>query len=530
MKLQSNANPPDIVLIVLDTLRADRLSCYGYDRETSPFIDAFADEATLFERAIVPGQWTIPSHASLFTGEYPTTHMTTQIYDTLGDDTVTLAELLRDSGYKTVGFCNNPLLGAVDNQLDRGFDEFYNYGGAFPNYPTISDTRPRAGGRLAERYTRLMRRIVAPIQNHFAHNNLLLRVAMHPLIVPLWQHSLNFKGNTRHSLRDAVGYLRAHRRAESRRPIFAFINLMETHLPYRPPSRFIQRFAPYYEEDREARDFMRNYNLEHYRWMIPLTEPLSQLADRTLNDLYDAEVAYLDRSLRRLLKDLNRPRVRDNSLVIITSDHGEGLNNHDFVGHSLVAYDDLVRVPLIVRFPKLYPAGERVSTVISTRRIFHSALEAAGISSITEDRIPRPINQRDLSLTRSLDKGTYQEEAVFAEAYTPDTLLALMENESPAAIETFRCRSMRRAAYEGRHKLITVGDVPDELFDVIDDPGETQNLLVEHPGKVARLRNALTTFAEDAEARRPANWEARRKISLDDAEISKRLRALGYIE
>jgi uncharacterized sulfatase len=530
MKTQPRSTPPDIVLIVLDTLRADRMSCYRYGRDTTPYIDAFAEDGTLFERAIVPGQWTIPSHASLFTGEYPTTHMTTQIYDTLGTDMVTLAELLREGGYKTVGFCNNPLLGVVDNQLDRGFDEFYNYGGALPNYPDISESRASVWGRLAERYTRVMRRITMPIQNQFAHNNLLLRIAMHPLIVPLWHHSVNFKGNTKRSLRDVVGYLRAQRRSEGRQPTFTFINLMETHLPYRPPSRFVQEFAPYYEDDREAQEFMRHYNLEHYRWMIPLTEPLSELADRILNDLYDAEVAYLDRSLRRLLKDLSKPRVRDNTLVIITSDHGEGLNNHDFVGHSLVAYDDLVRVPLLIRYPRLYPAGKRVSPAVSTRRVFHSVLEAAGISPNGGEPERAPIDVEGLSLTRAVARDSRQEEVVFAEAYTPDTLLTLMENENPSAIDTFRCRSMRRAAYDGRHKLITVGDQPDELFDVIDDPGETRNLLVEFPDKVARLRGALTTFTKDAAARRPANWEAARRVSLDDEEISERLRALGYIE
>jgi uncharacterized sulfatase len=530
MMMQPRSHQPDIVLILLDTLRADRMSCYGYERETTPFIDAFADDATLFERAIVPGQWTIPSHASLFTGEYPTTHMTTQIYDTLGQDMVTLAELLRDGGYRTVGFCNNPLLGVVDNQLDRGFDEFYNYGGAMPNHPEASESRPRIWRRLAERYTRVMRRIIAPIQNQFAHNNLLLRIAMHPLIVPLWHHSINFKGDTRRSLRDVVRYLRARNRSEDRRPVFAFVNLMETHLPYRPPLRFIQKFAPYYENDRAAQDFMRSYNLEHYRWMIPLTEPLSQLGDRTLNDLYDAEVAYVDRSLRRLLKDLNKPQVRDNTLVIITSDHGEGLNNHDFVGHSLVAYDDLVRVPLIVRYPRLYPSGERLSSVVSTRRVFHSALEAAGISANGSDADRAPIEIEELRLTRALDPRSSQPEVVFAEAYTPDTLLTLMENENPGAIDTYRCRSMRRAAYDGRHKLITVGDEPDELFDVIADPQETRNLLSECPGKVVQLHNALSDFTKDAASRRPANWEAARRLSLDDREISDRLRALGYIE
>jgi uncharacterized sulfatase len=531
MYRKKRSTQPNIVLIVLDTLRADRMSCYGYGRETTPFIDAFAEDATLFERAIVPGQWTIPSHASIFTGEYPTTHMTTQIYDTLGEDTKTLAELLHQDGYKTVGFCNNPLLGVVENELDRGFEEFYNYGGAVPNYPELGQSKPQLLKRLEEVYTHLMRRITAPLQNQFANNNLWLRIAMHPLIVPLWQDSINFKGNTKRSLRDVVGYLRQHQEEESERPIFTFINLMETHLPYRPASRFIKKFAPYYQDDREARDFMNNYNLEHYRWMIPLTEPLNEVADRTLNDLYDAEVAYQDRLLRRLLKDLNKPAVRENTMVIITSDHGEGLNNHDFVGHSLVAYDDLVRVPLIVRYPRQYPSGRRVSSRVSTRRIFHSALEAAGVTPMSNGNGNQaPIDVEGLSLARSTNGGPEVEENVFAEAYTPDTLLALMENETPQAIERFRCRSMRRAAYRGHHKLITVDDQPDELFNVIDDPQETRNLITEHPNKAAQLQAALSSFVEEAKTRRPANWEEARKLSLDDEEIAKRLRALGYIE
>jgi hypothetical protein len=168
--------------------------------------------------------------------------------------------------------------------------------------------------------------------------------------------------------------------------------------------------------------------------------------------------------------------------------------------------------------------------VVSTRRIFHSVLEAATISPNGEKPDRAPVDVEGLSLTRAVDRSPVQEETVFAEAYTPDTLLALMENESPTAIETFRCRLMRRAAYDDRHKLITVGDEPDELFDVLDDPRETRNLLSEHPDKVARLRGALTVFAKDAEARRPASWEAARKLTLDNREISERLRALGYIE
>jgi uncharacterized sulfatase len=277
---------------------------------------------------------------------------------------------------------------------------------------------------------------------------------------------------------------------------------------------------------------MRHYNLQHYAWMVPLTEPLSRVGDRTLNDFYDAEVAYEDYLLHRLFDYLNEPDVSDNTMVIITSDHGEGMNNHDFVGHSLVVYDDLLRVPLIVRYPKLYPAGKRVSTPVSARRLFHSALEAAEIfpNGNGANGHGAPIDVEGLSLARSVNGTDPEHGVVFAEAYTPDTLLSLMESLNPDAIDTFRCRLMRRAAYRGQRKLITVGDKPDELFDVADDPNETQNLLGENPNEVAQLEIALTTFVQQSEERRPGNWEASRQLSLDDEALADRLRALGYLE
>ena len=102
---------PDIIFIVLDTQRADRLGCYGHETAVTPHLDHFAQESILFEQAISPAQWTIPSHASMFTGLYPTTHQVTQSSQSLGPDTPHLAELLSRQGYETIGFCNNPLVG-----------------------------------------------------------------------------------------------------------------------------------------------------------------------------------------------------------------------------------------------------------------------------------------------------------------------------------------------------------------------------------------------------------------------------------
>ncbi len=524
---------PDILLIVLDTLRADRLSGYGYGRSTSPNLDTYAKGGVLFERAISPAQWTIPSHASLFTGEYPTTHMTVQIYDKHTKDLPTLAEVLRDSGYDTAGFCCNPLLGVVENDLDRGFDDMFNYGGAFPTRPDIDQSRPRWVNRLLQRVARRLSKMTSSLQDVFARNNLLLRIALHPRLVPLWQQNVNFKGNTVQAVRDLHGFLRARRARGQERPLFAFANLMETHLPFRPPRRFKRRFAPYLQHDDAAREFLEAYNLQQYRWMVPLSEPLTATQDRVLNDLYDAEIAYEDRVLRRLLRYLSSPEVEDDTLVIITSDHGEGMNNHDFVGHSLVAYDDLVHVPLIVRYPRLYPAGERIRNPISTRRVFHSVLEAAGLVDHVhgrEEAAGPAVNVEGLSLRGA----TVDEEAgapdVMAEAYVPDTLIALMEHLDPQSIDRFRCRQDRRAIYAGEHKMIEVGGEPDELFHMLDDPGERRNLLQELPELATELDAALEELLDEARRRRPEDWEEERVSLEDNPELMDRLRGLGYVE
>jgi arylsulfatase A-like enzyme len=528
----SEQTKPDIMLIVLDTLRADRLSCYGYPRETSPHSDAFAGSSTLFERAISPAQWTIPAHASLFTGEYPTTHRMTQINDKHSTDQITLAQVLHDAGYCTVGFCNNPLLGVVENGLERGFEAFRNYCGILPDRSAIDACRLRGLGWVAQRTARIFGSLVTPLQDLFARSNLAQRIALSPWVIPLWHRVFNFKGNTARSMQDLVGYLHARRRRGVERPLYAFVNLMETHLPFEPSPDHIRKFVPYYWQDRKAREFMQSYNSEYYRWMVPLTEPLTELQGRVINDMYDAEVAYVDSMLRPLFDYLEEPKVRQDMVVIITSDHGEGLNHHNFVGHSLVAYDDLVHVPLIVRYPRLYPEGKRVATPVSTRRIFHSVLESAGIhpvSNSTGEVGGAPVDVQRRSLARVLDGSDPEAGIAFTEAYTPKTLIALMEHTDRRAIETYRCRLSRQAVCRGDHKLIAVGGEPDELFDVVDDPGELKDLITEKPELALELNKLLKELVAKAETRRVANRKATRLRLEENLVIAERLRRLGYI-
>jgi uncharacterized sulfatase len=523
-------------LIVLDTLRADRLSCYGHPEETSPNLDAFAEKGVFFERAISPAQWTIPAHGSLFTGELPSAHGTTQIYNKHTTEYPTLAEYLNGAGYETVGFCNNPLLGVVDNDLDRGFADFYNYGGVLPTRPVPSERGARWFLTVRNWLYRQINRLNEPVQELLTHNDAILGFFMQPWLVPLWERNIHFKGNSHQSIHDLLGYLKRHRQKEEARPLFAYLNLMETHLPYSPAAQFSHRFAPSFHKDREAKAFMKAFNHKSYEWITPITEPFTERQHRVLNEMYNAEVAYEDHLLHPLLDFLDKPEIRDNTLVIITSDHGEGLDHHNYVGHSLVAYEDLVRVPLMLRYPPRYPDHTRVSTPVSTRRIFHTVMEAAGLSGSVapppdEEPAIAALSLRHLSAAGPEPAATGTEPPwVYTEAYPPLTMVNLIEQRNPEAVQAFRCRETRRAVYEGDHKLITVGETAEELYNVRDDPAELINRLDAMPELARHLDRRLKIGIAEAHARRPSHLPQTDVKLGENQRVSERLRRLGYIE
>lgn len=520
--------PPNIILLVLDTHRADRMGVYGYEKDTTPTLAELAEQATIFDSAISTAQWTIPAHASLFTGLYPTVHQTYQSYATLPTGIPTIAELLHKHGYHTIGFCNNPLVGVLDNGLKRGFDKFFNYSATFPDVPDIGDdTVVRKAHRKA---TELLQKFSTPIERQFGRSPLLLKLAMMPLFVPFWTRLGRFKGDTRQSLRDVTAYLRHHHNTRPGQPLFMFINMMETHLPYYPPRQVIERWVPYFKRDREARDFVQRYNTQSYRWVAPMIEPFNALQETVLRDMYDAEIWYQDTQLRRLFRYLKRSGQLDNTLVVITADHGESHGDHDFMGHAFVVYNEIVRVPLIIRYPELFPADRRITHNVSTRRVFHTMLEAAGIEQHAFGH-----SAAELSLTRSVAGREHEpvDEVIVSEGYPPLNFINVMEMNNPEAIEPFRVRQMRRALFNDHRKLMTLADRPDEFFDVAQDRLETRNLLDNPLGyeqDILAMERELEDFIAVHEAQRDGTAAGAELDFSNNPELLERLRGLGYIE
>lgn len=512
---------PDILFIVLDTQRVDRLSCYGYPLPTTPNLDAFAAQATRFASAIAPAQWTVPSHASMFTGLYPSEHGMVQSYSVMADETTPLAERLREAGYYTAGFCNNPLVGVINNGLRRGFSSFLNYSGLLTSRPNQAGQSSGVIGRYRQWFKRQLSGVMTKLQDAFARSDWLLALSFTPLMVPLWQTALSFKGNTAKSLDDTANLLinRGHTKADQ--PIFAFVNLMGTHMPYHPPRAYIEKFAPHVLQDRDARNFLQRFNSDVYGWLAPLTGALDEEQKRTLDGMYDAEVAYQDALLGSFFDRLERAGCLDNTLVILCADHGEHLGEKQFMGHSLSIYNELVRVPLIVRDPRQRLGhGAVPEAVVSTRRLFHTVLDAAAIATPEEQALSllaTPTNPRETDY-------------VFSEAIPPQNVVNLMQRRQPELVRDRACDQPRRAVWMGCHKLIETGSDHVELYDVQEDPQENLNLSAILPENVEALQECLAAFAGEIAGYGAAATALRRAPGYDDPEVQRRLQELGYLE
>ncbi|HJT57145.1 MAG TPA: sulfatase [Ktedonobacteraceae bacterium] len=509
---------PDIVLLVLDTQRVDRLSCYGNQLETSPYIDELAADSTFFRHAVSTAQWTVPSHASMFTGLYPSSHTMFHSSSVLPESMTTLAERLRDHHYFTAAYCNNPLLGVVNNGLRRGFNSFLNYSGWMTSRPNQIGGRQHLFDRYRKHFKRFLANALTGIQDVFARSDTLLDFSFSPLMVPLWQTALSFKGNTARALNDAAQLLVKREGIPEDQPIFSFINLMGTHMPYHPPRRFVERFAPHVLEDKSAQHYLRRFNSDVFGWLAPLASAMDAKEKATLDGMYNAEVANQDEQVGAFLEKLRASGRLDRTFFIVCADHGEHLGEKELMGHSISLYNELVHVPLFIRDPSGdLPRSTTIESTISTRRLFHTILTTAGIATEAEQRLTLAQKNVDADLIDSI---------VYSEGVTPQNALILLERRRPELVRKAHLKTPRRTVWSERYKLIQTGEDQVELYDFFDDPGETLNLRDILPEQVEAMQERLQSFMQHVDVGTP-NTE---NDPYNDPQVYHRLRNLGYLE
>ena len=377
----SPAEPPNIVLVVIDTARADHFSGYGYHRETTPRIDELAADGVLFQEARSPAPWTLPAHASIFTGVPPGEHglnyeaydagPETRFIDLLGtgrrvrQPDQLLARRLTSRGYTALGFSNNPWVGARTG-LDAGFDAFY---------------------------------------------EIAMQAAKLRFEVPRWPD--RWKTGTVADERAAgwsLALLKKHfeERAVSE-PYFLFFNFIDPHLPYSPPEVYRERF----DGDPGLALQMRNSGrLEQY-----LLAGARTLEPRLLVDLYDGELAFVDSVVGHLLDWLRARGDYGEALIVVTADHGEHLGEEGRYSHQFSMERALLGVPLVVKFPGNSPAGVvDPDRTVSTMDVYETVLAAAGVSDgggqWSRDLHRRDANAREWSLSEYYYSDSYLQQFV----------------------------------------------------------------------------------------------------------------------
>jgi arylsulfatase A-like enzyme len=334
--LPAATETPNVLLLILDTVRAANLGVYGYERATTPFLSRMAADAVVFERAFSTAPWTLPSHAGMFTGRYPT-ELSANWLDPLDDTHPTLAEWLAARGYLTSAFVANHQYTAWDSGLSRGFQRYDDYQVSFQQIvrstwlgqvPFLIDlTNVRSANRL-----------VAAFRNMD------------------WQIPPKLRSDTKTGAQVTREFLEWQRGAGSR-PWFAFLNYFDAHEPIHAPPPFNTRFAP-----RPGR-----------------------------KDQYDGAIAYLDTQIERIVKRLSEQGVLDRTIIVVSADHGELLGEHGLIGHAHNVYAYTLQVPLIVRYPARLAGGRRISTPVSLRDL------ATTISELVDAPDEAPFPGRSLT-------------------------------------------------------------------------------------------------------------------------------------
>jgi arylsulfatase A-like enzyme len=399
---------PNIILIVLDTVRADHLSCYGYRRPTTPSIDAIASRGTLFENAYAPTSWTLASLASIFTGLLPHQHGADWAMP-LNAGPWTLARILRSEGYETVGFSSNPFYGLGAWRLSEGFDLY-----ADDSYSVRHNLAATLVGQsvLQFLYSRLVR------YNQFSQRD---------------AEDLN------------QDVLRWYRHRDRGRPFFLFVNPMDAHRPYLPPPPYEHRFG--------AIPHLLLPGL-----IAPLNEghpakPWTPQERREMIDGYDNSLAYLDAQIGKLLGMVDSTRSSRRTVVIITSDHGEGFGEHGTYDHGWNLYSEVLHVPLILEGPGV-PAGLRIRDVVTNRQLFSTVLDLARLRS-------RPVEQT--SLTRFWSGEVHPD---------PGQDAVVAELAGGPAHQHEACLSLVSSHWH----YIDAGNGKAEIYDLRTDPKEQKNL------------------------------------------------------
>ena len=403
-----SATRPNVILITIDTLRADHLGCYGDKEAETPSIDGLAGDGVQFDHVSVHAPLTLPSHSSIMTGVYPPLHgVRDNIGYTLAEDQITLAELLKEAGYETGGFVGGFVLDSKTG-INQGFDHYSD------DFGIDDSNRPK-----------------------FVNLGYVER-----------------RGD------EVVGDALTWMRGRKNFPFFAWIHLFDPHDPYRPPEPFKTKFQG--------------------------------------PGAYRGEIAYTDAMIGKVFEWLKGEQLYDDSLVVLTSDHGESLGEHGEPTHGLFVYESVLRVPLIVKWPGQRYAGTKIADPVQSIDILPTVLQSL--------RLNKPPVVQGIGLLSIVTSKAAPRRIQYAESLYPRTQLGW---------------SALRSVRDGKFKYIQAPRA--ELYDLSTDPRELENLFHQNKSMANRLQTSLKDLRNRLENQKPV------QPKQVDPETMAKLRALGYV-
>lgn len=453
------AGAPNVLLVVMDTVRADATSLQGSTLDTTPNLEALARRGARFDRAIATAPWTLPSHASLFTGRW-TWELGVGPDQPLGDRYPTLAEYLGQRGYDTAGFAANTTFCTAEYGLSRGFGHYEDY-----VLTPVEILRSSAlGWLIARRAESILDRV----------NAALGRQGGHPL------EGDSYRKSAAEIHQAALDWIATERDRD--RPFFVFLNDFDAHDPYLLPDGARSRFSQT-PPSIARRRLLREWVSETPRKRTPEATAIAREA-------YNDCLAYLDEQIGRLHDGLDRLGLLENTIIIITADHGEHFGEHardgfPLVGHRLSVFQQEIHVPLLMIAPDRIPAGTVVPGAVSLRDLPATVVDLAGL------RDGSPFPGHSLARFFGSDDDTVATPAL-AE-FNPEIGLPVglrYRNDAPGLMRAIVEGATAYHRHEGGHE---------ELYDLETDPGEQHDIAdhAEEPGALDHFRAWLDRLVPD---------------------------------
>jgi arylsulfatase A-like enzyme len=418
---------PNVLFIVLDTVRAKNLGIYGYVRETTPNLAKLVNRGVGFADARSAAPWTLPSHATMFTGHWPS-ELFQHPEQKLDESVPTLAEYLGDNGYATAGFVANTFYCNSGFGLSRGFDHYEDF---YQNFGT-------SPGEIL-RHSELTRRMIKLVGGD--------------------DNAIRLDGR-KDADRINADFL-TWQTSRQGKPFFAFLNYLDAHAPYITPPNATRHFGL---RPTNAADFKTLND-----WQKLTSAPSDPRQIELARDAYDDCIAYLDEALGRLFDELQRRGVMDDTLVIVTADHGEEIGEHELVGHGRSLYREELHVPLLIARPGAIPSGKIVFEPVSLRDLPATIVDAVGLSdhSPFPGRSMAPLWKGDGKTGTIASTGVVRSEVALREKATTKT------DRAPAL------RGPMTSILAEGMSYIRNADGSEELYRLVDDPAESRNLAKE---------------------------------------------------